>query len=116
MGRRKTSPENRHGPHNSGLQLTPRDRSGDFPRWSPRPPAGGWTPRHEWDAAEDYATECETTSGATFQTLARAAYHELLRSIPGLHRRDAAARLSGDAPRRHTSLPQELFTDETPEN
>ncbi|RAX48944.1 hypothetical protein DQ353_12555 [Arthrobacter sp. AQ5-05] len=84
--------------------LTPRDRSGDLPPWTPTTPPDGWSPASAWEAAEDYAAEHHADHTGTFQALTRAAYREILRAVPGLHRHDVIARLSGVNPRTPGAL------------
>lgn len=90
----------RTGPRRAGpAVLTPTYKGEELPAWAPWTPHEGWTPASAWEAALGYAEE-HAAPELPESTLALAAYRALLRAVPGLHKTDVLARLSGEHPRK----------------
>lgn len=83
----------------------------DVPPWTPRPPRGGWTPASGRAAAAAYADDvCGDDTALDPARVARAAYFELRRAVPGLHGADLIERL---AHARAATIADEALADHT---
>ncbi len=86
--------------HRTEPALRPRIRGRDeskarsLPEWRPEPPSTGWTPASALRLAADYAAGAGASDpNLDVDRVTRAAYMELLRTVPGLHAADIMARL-----------------------